>query len=64
MMVTFLIMMWIPLHEMWILKQPLMGRKRPEETQPLRSRFDNLVRPEVFHPETKITQVVLVSVFF
>ena len=32
MMVTFLIMMWIPLHEMWILKQPLMGGKRPEET--------------------------------
>jgi hypothetical protein len=32
MMVTFLIMMWIPLHEMWILKQPLMGGKRSEET--------------------------------
>jgi hypothetical protein len=32
MMVTCLIMMWIPLYEMWILKQPLMGGKRPEET--------------------------------
>jgi hypothetical protein len=30
MMVTFLIMMWIPLHEMWILEQPLMAGKRPD----------------------------------
>ena len=31
MMVTFLIMMWIPLYEMWVLKQPLMAGKRGEE---------------------------------
>lgn len=32
MTVSFLVMFWIPLHEMWILKQPLMGGKRPEGT--------------------------------
>jgi uncharacterized membrane protein YqhA len=32
MMATFLIMMWIPLYEMWILKQPLMSGKRPDPT--------------------------------
>lgn len=31
MMVTFLIMMVIPLYEMWILKQPLMAGKRGED---------------------------------
>jgi hypothetical protein len=34
MMVTFLIMMWIPLYEMWILKQPLMAGKRPDDSTP------------------------------
>lgn len=32
MMVTFLVMMGISLYEMWILKQPLMAGKRPENT--------------------------------
>ena len=32
MTVSFLVMFWIPLHEMWVLKQPLMGGKRPEGT--------------------------------
>jgi hypothetical protein len=30
MMVTFLVMMFIPLYEMWILRQPLMAGKRGE----------------------------------
>jgi hypothetical protein len=32
MMLSFLIMMAIPLYEMWILQQPLMASKRGEET--------------------------------
>ena len=32
MMATFLVMMGIPLYEMWILKQPLMAGKRGEES--------------------------------
>ena len=32
MMVSFLVMMAIPLYEMWILKQPLMAGKRGEES--------------------------------
>lgn len=32
MTVTFLIMMWIPLYEMWILQQPLMAGKQQENT--------------------------------
>lgn len=32
MMVTFLIMLWVPLYEMWILQQPLMAGKRSEES--------------------------------
>lgn len=32
MMVTFLVMMWIPLHEMWISRQPLMAGKHPDPT--------------------------------
>ena len=32
MMLSFIVMMTIPLYEMWILKQPLMAGKRPEET--------------------------------
>ena len=31
MMGSFLVMMWIPLYEMWIMKQPLMAGKRGEE---------------------------------
>lgn len=34
MMVSFLVMMWIPLHEMWILKQPLMAGKHGERHKP------------------------------
>jgi hypothetical protein len=30
MMVTFLVMMFIPLYEMWFLRQPLMAGKRGE----------------------------------
>jgi hypothetical protein len=32
MMVSFLVMMAIPLYEMWVLGQPLMAGKRPEQT--------------------------------
>ena len=32
MMLSFLVMMTIPLYEMWILRQPLMAGKRGEET--------------------------------
>jgi hypothetical protein len=28
---SFLVMMWIPLYEMWIMRQPLMAGKREEE---------------------------------
>jgi hypothetical protein len=31
MIITFLVMMVIPLHEMWLLKQPLLAGKRGEE---------------------------------
>ncbi len=31
MMGSFLMMMWIPLYEMWIMRQPLMAGKRGEE---------------------------------
>lgn len=34
MMMSFLVMMWIPLHEMWILKQPLMAGKHSEGAKP------------------------------
>lgn len=30
MMLSFLVMLWVPLYEMWILGQPLMAGKRPE----------------------------------
>ena len=32
MMLSFLVMMAVPLYEMWILRQPLMAGKRGEET--------------------------------
>jgi hypothetical protein len=32
MMLSFLVMMAIPLYEMWILQQPLMAGKREKET--------------------------------
>ena len=32
MMLSFLVMMTIPLYEMWVLRQPLMAGKRGEET--------------------------------
>lgn len=31
MMMTFLVMMTVPLYEMWILRQPLMAGKRPDQ---------------------------------
>jgi hypothetical protein len=31
MMVSFLVMMAVPLYEMWVLKQPLMAGKQPED---------------------------------
>ncbi|CAE6692317.1 MAG: hypothetical protein H8K06_03950 [Nitrospira sp.] len=34
MMLSFLVMMWIPLHEMWILKQPLMAGKHGDGHKP------------------------------
>ena len=32
MTISFLIMMVVPLYEMWLLEQPLMGGKRPQES--------------------------------
>ena len=32
MMLSFFVMMAIPLYEMWVLQQPLMAGKRGEET--------------------------------
>jgi hypothetical protein len=31
MMLSFFVMFWVPLYEMWILQQPLMAGKRPDE---------------------------------
>lgn len=31
MMISFLVMMAVPMYEMWVLKQPFMAGKRPEE---------------------------------
>ena len=31
MTVSFLVMLVVPLYEMWVLEQPLMGGKRPQE---------------------------------
>jgi hypothetical protein len=36
MMLSFLVMMAIPMYEMWILRQPLMAGKRPDD--PMSSR--------------------------
>ena len=60
MMLSFLVMMTIPLYEMWILRQPLMAGKRGEETLAF-----ELLRPSNFcrgqrsvHPEPKIEQIL------
>jgi hypothetical protein len=36
MMLSFLVMWAIPLYEMWILQQPLMGGKRPDDSMSAR----------------------------